>query len=101
MEFGIESSEGIYERNFIGKYVIIYPQGRHDSFSGKINSIEEGVAVLNPFLGSIYSENGFMRKLLYQNAIVNIMGAHVEKKTKKSLENLCKIVNDGKKESED
>ena len=91
--FGISKKESIYKQ-FIGKWIIIYPRNTN-TFAGKLREIKEEFAVLNPHQSVYYDkEKGLIRNISKKNAVVSIIDICViEPTTKKSLEASCEYLN--------
>ncbi|MFA5071712.1 MAG: hypothetical protein WC511_05130 [Candidatus Pacearchaeota archaeon] len=70
-EFGMTRKENFYDE-YIGKFVVIYPASGNNNFVGKLNSVRDGYAILNPFSGSEYKDGKLVRKLIYENSKVLI-----------------------------
>ena len=83
-----------YEK-YVGKYAILYVQGRQESFSGRVNSIDEGYLVLNPFSGGEWdSEKGLIRKLVYEDSTIRISDiSAIEPVSRTSLKNYLEYLN--------
>jgi hypothetical protein len=98
-KFGIDKKEGIHEI-YIGKWIIIYPQGINGNFTGYCTGIKDGYAILNPFIGAEVKEGKLIRKLIENDgsSIIPIIGSAVEPTTKEYLINYHEMMN--KKESE-
>lgn len=91
--FCMEKEENIFQR-YIGRYVVIYPMQGSRSFAGKLVSLKDGYGILNPFQGATYEpEKGLVRKMIYDDSVVPILGAAVEPASIKDLESYCDSVN--------
>lgn len=71
-EFGMTRKENFYDE-YIGKYVVIYPTSGNRNFVGKFREVQDGYAILNPFSGGSYNQEGkLVRQLIYENCKVLI-----------------------------
>ena len=93
-EFGLPREKNIFEE-YLGKYVIIYPGMQSKNIAGKLVSVEDGIAIVNPFQGgNVDVEKGLIRKMIYKNSkLVISPGTIIEPTTKESLEAFCKYAN--------
>jgi hypothetical protein len=89
---GFGRGEKIAERlnRYMGRYVILYVQGSGHQFTGRLNLVENGDAILNPFLITDYSEGKPIKKLSLEDSIVRSSDIYaVEPVTEKDLEAFC------------
>lgn len=93
------------ENPYLGRWVIIYPQGISSSFCGKVREITGNYAILNPF----YTLNSYVKRnkeTLRKSALtkgdfrVPLINAAIEPTTKSSLENAVKFHNEQKKKND-
>ena len=95
--FGIPKREKVQDQ-YIGQYVIIYPSTGNNNFAGKVTDIQDGFAILNPYQGGYCTKEGFVKKMIDKNALVDIAHANaVEPTTEENLENFCELWNSGNK----
>ena len=101
-EFGATKRNNVYE-SYIGRWVIIYSQGLHTNFSGKVTEIKEGYALLNPFQAGEVKEGMLVRKLIEdeRGALVPLEGSAVEPTTEDHLRSWCEIMNKRDSEKKD
>jgi len=99
-QFGIDKRKGLYDK-YIGKWVIIYPTGINNSFSGKMVEINEGNAILNPFQFGEVKEGKLVRKLISNSigSTIPLVGSVIEPVTEEYLVSYCELMN--KKDNEE
>ena len=92
--FGVEKKKGLYD-SYIGKWVIVYPQGINIPFSGKLVEIKEGYGLLNPFQGGEFKEGKLVRRLVNDdgNSLVPLFGSAIEPTTEEYLGSYCETMN--------
>ena len=80
---------------YIGKWVIIFPNGRQENFSGLLRRIEDNYAVLNPFQGGKFdAKTGLTRKLIKKDSLVYLgNGVNIEPTTEESVRAYCAYSN--------
>ncbi len=87
--FGLSKRRNNFDK-YIGEYVIIYPSSGNTNFAGRITSIEDGFATLNPHQGGFCTETGLIRKMIDKDSTINLYHINgIEPTTKESLENYC------------
>jgi hypothetical protein len=88
--------------NYIGKYISIYPPGIGTTFSGKLIAIENGYGILSPYQSGEYNEEGKVVKKIYNGkATVPLINSAIEPTTRRSLENMCRQINEKKEEKKE
>jgi len=81
-------------KEYVGKWILIYPQGIPIAFGGQCINVDGDYAILNPFQGRKYSDEGdLVRKMVKGNSRVPLIGSAVEPSTKKDIENACVYAN--------
>jgi len=98
---GFGNGKILEENPYIGKWVIIYPQGLSWSFSGKFQKITGNYAILNPFYSVPYTKkDGKIYKecmLTKGDLRIPLINAVIEPTKKSYLENLIVIGNEKRK----
>ncbi|MDP3986939.1 MAG: hypothetical protein Q8P81_01805 [Nanoarchaeota archaeon] len=69
-KFGFEKSKGLWD-DYLGEWIIIFPQGQNTGFSGWCMGIKEGYAILSPFNGG-RSNNGRLEGVLVEEGISTV-----------------------------
>ena len=82
--FGAMNHEGPWDE-FKGEYVVIFPSGVNNSFSGRMVDIKDGeYAILHPYSGVEYDGRGnAVKKVIDRRSQVFLPGSHIEVITKR------------------
>ncbi len=92
--FGLDSGEEVW-KEYIGRYVVIYPSMHQATFSGKLTRIEDGYGILHPHISGHYDkEKGLIRHLVNEDSKVDMTHlVAIEPTTRKSIEASCEFLN--------
>jgi len=92
--FGYNKPKNLWEK-YIGRWVSIYPRGTNHAFSGKMKSIEEDYAILEPFQHTDIVEGKLIRKIIRDDMgiLAPLVESTIEPVTEEYLAAWCEYMN--------